>query len=53
MKLFILGIIFLYSLIGVQKIIKSALITPSLRDFIILPGKLSFFIFKIFFFDFS
>ena len=53
MNLLISKISFLYSLIGVQKIIKSELTTPSFNDFIIIPGNLNFFILEIFNFDFS
>tara|TARA_Y100000591_G_scaffold328147_1_gene353975 strand:+ start:1080 stop:1220 length:141 start_codon:yes stop_codon:yes gene_type:complete len=45
--------IFLYSLIGVQKITKFELITPSFNDLIIIPGSFSFFILAMFVFDFS
>ena len=53
MKLLIFKISFLYSLIGVQKIIRSELTTPSFNDFTIVPGNLIFFILAIFDFDFS
>ena len=33
---------FLYSLIGVQKIIKSELLTPSFNDLTIVPGNFNF-----------
>ena len=51
--LLIFKIIFLYSLIGVQKIIKSDFITASSSFLTITQGNLSFFIFVIFFFNFS
>jgi len=43
-NLFILRIRFLYSLIGVHKIIKSDFFTPSSNFFIIIPGSFNFFI---------
>ena len=52
-NLLIFKIIPLYSLIGVQKIIKSEFTTPSFSDFTIVPGNLNFFILVIFDFDFS
>ena len=52
-RLLIFKISPLYSLIGVQKIIKSELTTPSSNDFTIVPGSLNFFILVIFDFDFS
>jgi len=53
MNLFIFKIRFLYSLIGVQKIIRSELTTPFFNDFKIIPGSFNFFILEIFEFDFS
>ena len=52
-KSLIFKIIFLYSLIGVQKIIRSELTTHSFNDFKIIPGNFNFFILAIFDFDFS
>ena len=51
--LLIFKIVFLYSLIGVQKIIRSELTTPSFNDFTIVPGNLNFFILATFAFDLS
>ena len=52
-SLLILRINFLYSLIGVQKIINSDFETASFKFLTIIPGNFNFFIFDIFFFDFS
>ena len=52
-KLLIFKISFLYSLIGVQKIIRSEFTTPSFNDFTIIPGNFNFFILAILDFDFS
>ena len=52
-RLLILRIIFLYSLIGVQKKIRSELITPSFKVLTIVPGNLNLLILTRFDFDFS